>query len=316
MTFSRAKAIRALYRIRGATRPQVGIIVALATTGAILLYPSRIQSDLTLGIVLQILGSAFSAVMLIGFLCSWFIIGFLKNSGVPKISLNKLKRGNISELTLSHITRDRDSIFMLIKPRGYKNRFSLASTKKLARISGTLNHELFKETPWEDTLENKTNRNIAHSLKNNKTITLISDEEGNYIGFTHILPVSLFTWNSYINGDISDLDFSDSFITSENNEYRDESAYGIILFSIGIVKHARKSDNEHLQLLFLAIAFHLHQLAKSCFKDCKFMNVLIQPADKSLERLCINNGLKQAKATAKDGGPIYTGQIDVGPGFS
>ncbi len=114
-------------------------------------------------------------------------------------------------------------------------------TDGLLKEAATINCAAFRGSAFEDTFENKYSRNGSHQRRNPRAVMLMGFTGSHFrsrpsvvsgdqwVGFTHVLPVNESTYLKYINGTISDKDFSADLICPQN-----EPAHALILFSLGL----------------------------------------------------------------------------------
>lgn len=253
--------------------------------------------------------------LLIFYLFSYLVIVSIRKSGLNRSYLSLIKKGDIASITLNKFisANDREKgVYFLDKPDKGLNEFEFANNKELGKISGILNYKAFRNSPWQDSENDKIDRNISHIMKNDKCILLMKNKDGDYIGFTHIIPVNQEIWNEYLSGAISDNDFSCENIVPAEKEFDDDKATGVIVFSIALLSDADQvSASDRLQYVFEAIHYHLYEMVQKEFKRNRHMNVLVQTSENKLARLCQNSGMKKHHALSKDNCPMYLGKIRI-----
>ena len=112
-----------------------------------------------------------------------------------------------------------------------------------------VNCAAFKGSSFEDTFDEKYRRNGSHFRKNKYSVMLMSLKTNvnrvngdtpkggdiKWVGFTHLLPITEGTYNKYLDGKISDVDFNADDVCDLEKE-----AYAIIVFSLGLDRFTLK----------------------------------------------------------------------------
>ncbi|MFD1258113.1 hypothetical protein ACFQ3S_14995 [Mucilaginibacter terrae] len=210
----------------------------------------------------------------------YFSIGTLIQRGIinvgirgpyifPNKYIKKRREGNPWLITLSDID---------------PNNFEFANNDT-AYVSAQLNYEAYKNGAWSTSIEDKYQRNKEHIAQNSKCFMFIKSRiiKHKYIGFTHLLPINVDTWNLYLEGKIGDNDFSKSNIVSDVNSIND--AYGIIIFSIATtgIHTEFKLSNGYAEaigdLLEQAIVYHAQTLMDLHFSKGHQVPFLLQNMD-------------------------------------
>jgi|GEM_PF-4244845 hypothetical protein len=301
------------FRTKKSVGLKLSIIPTISALGLTIFYANQFVESKNLLILVRALSSVTLTLLILVYLVAYLIVISIRKSGINKSYLKLLKNGDISLLSLLKIApTSSKGIYYLDKPHKGNDYYEFAETENLGSISGKLNYEAFKNSPWQDSEIDKINRNAKHACKNKRCILLLKDKEQNYIGFTHIIPVNQNIWNEYLNGHISDNDFSSENIVPTQKTYKDDYAHGIIVFSIALLSDNKIQDfPNRLEFLFKAIHFHLFEIAEQEFSNNRYMNVLIQTGERKLSRLCKSSYLKKHNILSKDKCEMYLGKIKL-----
>lgn len=232
-----------------------------------------------------------------------------------------------------------------------KEKYDFPETLLERRIAGEINYLAFSDTIWSgkdpnshgqaelDALNKKIRRNAQHILRNKNTILLVKNSRGDFVGFTHVIPVSAMVWEKYLRGEIADLSFTEYNVCSDQ-----EKAYGLIIFSIGkVFKHGfdgylpskisehlssevnisienekkrrqqekRKDLDVDLSAIYKGVFFHINTLINKNFVHPKIVPVLVQIEDPDLRETFENNNFIKHKIPSKDGYDIYTAHLII-----
>jgi hypothetical protein len=148
-----------------------------------------------------------------------------------------------------------------------------------AMITAELNSKGFSKTAWAGSVEEKYKRNAAHIRQNKYCILLIKNNAGDYVGFSHIIPVTKSTWEDYMNGKIKDSIFSYKLITPTVPMSDEEKPAGLIAFSIAYIKDKDNPFDPFIdkgEILEQAKAYHLKILCETYFSSTPSVPVLFQ----------------------------------------
>lgn len=203
--------------------------------------------------------------------------------------------------------------------------------EKVSRI----NYKCFSASVFADSFDRKYRRNKSHQKKNSLCLMLVSFSElistvVDYIGFTHLIPIDEITYGEYVDGKISDMDFSARQVCSEI-----EPAYAILIFSLGFDAYELKRYIQGRELnhiakvmekigvqpykimdmrdaeyyLWVAFAYHLCQLLKNQkFVDDEVV-LLAQSINKTIASLLLAIGFKELKGRSADNERIFEFRI-------
>lgn len=117
---------------------------------------------------------------------------------------------------------------------------------KVTFIMSHLNHLLFRNSVHSQDSSEKFSRNLSHARANGKTIRILSrrvnketseisiKDETDWVGFSHIIPISRSTYEKYTtvgggNAGIEDIYFSDEYVCKPG-----EDAFALLLFTVAI----------------------------------------------------------------------------------
>ncbi len=237
-------------------------------------------------------------ILIIYVIISWFITKVTKKSG---ISIDD-RMFIVSKATLFSCIPYGNGRIKIYEPKGeVLHKFQFVDTNYLAEVSGVLNYTGFRNSIWESTVEEKIKRNISHIKKNNRTILLIKNKD-TFVGYTHILPVDINTWDMYLDGKIGDNDFSnDRIVTPDSNDI-----HGIIIFSI--VYLATQDANIRIDLVYQALTYHLYNF----LQKKKELKILLQTSHSGFLAIVNDYELVKSKKLSKDKEEIFTGIIEKG----
>lgn len=170
-----------------------------------------------------------------------------------------------------------------------RRRFSFVKDRD-AQLVTAMNLKAFKKPGvWkENDFNKKYLRNLSHIQKNKYSMMFISSFiEDKKLGFTHILPISKWVWDSYLKGKISDNNFGDHLIIPDSGYGAGKNTpYGLIIFTVAFVSYDQElrqsktfiEDVSHL--LENAIAIHVLTYLKTMFKKHSTVKLLIQNMSK------------------------------------
>ncbi len=127
--------------------------------------------------------------------------------------------------------------------RSAKSFVSTAASKQLVEIGGKLNASAFRRTPHRGTDQEKISRNASHVERNPSSIMLIKAPAFrgfrpgplDFIGFSHVLPLTIAGYDKYVRGEEKDNDFSADSICRPN-----QRAHALLFFSLAIDPSAVK----------------------------------------------------------------------------
>ena len=175
-----------------------------------------------------------------------------------------------------------------------------------------LNLLAYKKSVWDVDKAQKKKRNLSHIERNDYSILCIVDSGGTIIGFTHIFPVNKDIWDRYNEGTIADNTFPASKIVAKTTK-RNNSAYGLILFSIALPHNKKKKLKRNEKLdngLFVqeCVAHHFDHYLKREFIGKETVPMLFQNFDRDL--LKYYDPVKtNPEILSKDGAKIVCAEI-------
>jgi len=216
-----------------------------------------------------------------------------------------------------------------------KERFEFATGEQLKLIAGLINYIIFRDSTWAgrefgenkssemEALSKKIKRNSNHIDKNKAAILLVKNTQGIIVGFTHILVINKDCWEDYIEGEISDINFSARHICNE-----DEEGYAILLFSIGYLEIQQlqsfikklgqeyspeiqeaisllqriEPENEinYAHIILKAVRYHVNELIKRHFIKSDKVRFLVQVGEDRLEKILKSKTFKVINKLSKD----------------
>lgn len=165
---------------------------------------------------------------------------------------------------------------------GIQTEYFEFASKITASIAAELNVQAYARTAWQASYDEKFKRNLSHIQRNKHSILLIKSSRGEYIGFTHVLPVTRNTWDKYNKGLIKDKNYSAKLIANNEKKTLGSDAYGIIIFSVACIKRNRDFKESSLyassvgELLEQALVHHVRTLCREYFKGTEEVPVLLQ----------------------------------------
>lgn len=200
--------------------------------------------------------------------------------------------------------------------------FRIVDSIESAVICGQLNAALFRRSLWHGTDKSKTERNRLHWEKCPGCLMLVANPlkgragslpERDWIGFTHILPLTYDGWFLYISGKLKDNDFSKDFVAGHG-----ENIGGFLLFTVGFdFDYMRGCYGEmwtqvynDIEVVRRAAINHLCELVQvGKWNNLERLPLLEQvPSDRKMLRLAESLGLKKyGDLKTADGCNLYLG---------
>jgi hypothetical protein len=283
-----------------------------------------------LGFFLNIFAATLIVSPVIAYIFVRFLGPKLMPTGIPSNVARSLRRRDIAKLTdgaIIHWDRNRFKITEMQFPT---HLFEYADSAAKANFTGIINHTAFSNklrlSLWAGTQQEKIKRNRSHYLKNSRVLALVQNPNKRnittgappWIAFTHIIPVTKSTWDSYLKEEISDLEFSADDICplTQNAGAKNlhEKAYGLIIFSIALYKDHESTPLENidnrLNLLFRCLAWHLRGLIKAHFSNEDEVPIMLQTSVGHFSKLLEDCGIKPS-GKSKDCCPIYCAYIKI-----
>ncbi|MEG4301757.1 helix-turn-helix transcriptional regulator [Microcoleus sp. D3_18a_C4] len=196
-----------------------------------------------------------------------------------------------------------------------------ADTESLAHETGiicSIAYSKAEHKMWSGSISEKSKRNRAHARKNPHTLLLFKAENEQvshgdrelaleWLGYTHVLPVNLETWNKYLDGEIGDEGFPSDYVASQEDE-----AYGLIVFSIALYrdwfskeKYGFNKSLNDIQRLAKVTAYHLIRLIEIQFKEGQEIPILAQTDSRYISKFLERNGFIKHSKKSADTCPIY-----------
>jgi hypothetical protein len=259
-------------------------------------------------------------------------------------SFDQLSRGGITSLE----NIKGDLVFKTLKfSKHLREMYVYPTDDRTKKLTGEINYITFMDTVWSGKLEwdkedelkalnRKIKRNKEHLERHPKSVMLISGPQNHWMGFTHILPVNALVWEKYLRGEIADATFPAYNISKPG-----ESAYGLIIFSIGsLLKFAyrdlprvlteqlddeinlamqkeKQSSNKYndkpyvrnLSKIYKGMLFHITDLIDIHFKNSLIVPIMVQIEDDCLRKVFEYNNFMKHKGNSSDGYDIYTAHI-------
>lgn len=157
--------------------------------------------------------------------------------------------------------------------------------------ANNLHQEAHRRTLWAYVIEDIANRNTAHVGKNNKSIYILysDDASAKAIGYTHVVPVNLHTWNKFKSGVISTSEIQADYICRYPPKTNDDKPFGLIILSLVMSKIPipRKDEISRQfyagRIITLALAHHLEAYRNREFKHTQVIPVMFQSANPAVK---------------------------------
>jgi hypothetical protein len=204
----------------------------------------------------------------------------------------------------------------------------------LMATAAALNCEVYRDSAYTDTYEKKYMRNQGHQERNPWAIMLVGHEkpletdprnEQVFVSFTHLIPINQETYDRYVKGEISDLDFDVKLVCQPH-----EKAVAILVFSLGLsrfrMRTLRVSKLSRLDRvlcyiglppfrigdlygaelnLYAGFVHHLHRLLDHQNHEPESLVLLAQNLDRTVGRVLISFGFRQLKGRSADGDALF-----------
>lgn len=153
----------------------------------------------------------------------------------PSVKRKELLINLLSTVSKPHPNKKNEFVFKRFRPSSTEPyHFPSSDNDKLIAEVAKVSSAMLTGDIFEDSVAHKRSRNYAHQHKNPFCLMLISHKDNanntlTFTGFTHLIPVNEATYKKYIDGKITDHDFSSELVCRLN-----EPAFAVIIFSQGL----------------------------------------------------------------------------------
>ncbi|MBS0646934.1 MAG: hypothetical protein JSR97_10155 [Verrucomicrobia bacterium] len=246
-------------------------------------------------------------------LCKFIIFVFIKRSG-----------GRFIEYLGNNFKLDNKRLEVL--PDTLKNSWTFAKKEDSTILAG-VNEEAYSNTCWYVAKHLKENQFKEHIEKNGQSVLLVKHDiytstgiaQDMIIGYTHVIPVNIYTFYKFKSGKIKEIDFLEESVVSidfgKGHRYEDDTPFGLIVFSVSVNENKKivnkgtdRNSEKKGKLLAEAIAFHLHSFLKKEFKYQKIIPVVFQTTSSKTSSI-LKYHITNSKEYSKEHGRIMTVEL-------